>query len=774
MTKYAGFSARVFARTALAVAFLRASAHAQTFPTTTTIEPAPALPSIEPTTQLATEPTTQAIPEPTTLPAAVTTTMATEPATQPVAAATTRPAPSEIVGQPSEQLQGVLVTSDLDLRRVEIAPPLGAVTYTIGANQIQNVPGGQDASFQQVLLRAPGVVPDSFGQLHVRGEHADLTYRINGVLLPEPLNGFGQEVDTRIIQSVTLIDGSLPAQFGLRTAAVIDISTKSGDSLKSNELSLYGGSYDTFVPSLQLGGIQGKLDYFVVVSHRQDGNGIENPTGSLRPIHDDTTQDKLFAYLAYHIDQTSRLTLLVNASYADFQIPDTPDQPQMFTLAGHPTASSADIDEKQNEQNYYTVVAYQQSIDDLDLQISAFTSYGQIDFMPDDVGDLIFQGLASHVFNSFLTSGVQGDASYKINEQHTLRFGLLSDYTLAKQNTNSLVFPVDTATGDQSSDVPLDIRDNSGVNAVDSSLYVQDEWQLTPKFTVNYGVRYDHFDSSFDHEGQLSPRANTVYKLDSATTLHAGYARYFAPPTPQYVGPRTLEKFAGTTNAPETFQDDPLKAEKSNYFDVGASHQMTKPWFVNVDGFYKQSDDLLDLGQFGDAVILSPFNYKRGTVYGAEVSSTFTEGGFSAFSNFSWVSTYAHDITSSQYQFDLDELDYIRDHNIHLDHESEYTVSSGLSYAWPHDRVYIDSLFGSGLRRGFANLQHEGCYYPINLGYEHVFHPNGMGGNVVRLRFDVVNVFDDVYQLRQGGGLGVNASQYGQRRSFYVGLAYDF
>jgi outer membrane receptor protein involved in Fe transport len=718
-----------------------------TLPTT-----APSLPVV-PEIVLQTQPVTTQV---------VTPAIAAAPVTQPASAAA------------STELPNIIVTSDLDLTRDSIAPPLQASTYTIGPNQIQNLPGGENASFQQVVLRAPGVVADSFGQFHVRGEHADVTYRINGVLLPEPVNEFAQEVDTRLINNVTLIDGSLPAQFGFRTAAVVDITTKSGDTLRGNELSLYGGSYNTLVPSIQLGGTTGKLDYFVTATHKQDSLGIENPTDSLRPLHDDSTQDSFFGYFSYRLDQTSRLSLLVNAADDEFELPDTPGLKPLFTLANHPTADSSTVNEKQNEQNYYTVVSYQESIDNLSLQISGFTSYAQIDFKPDSVGDLIFQGVAGHVFNSYLTNGLQGDASYILNDQHTVRFGVLADDTIETLSSKTSVFSVDPATGAQTSDIPFSIDDTHRENGVDSGVYAQDEWRLTSKLTFNYGARYDHFDSPFDHEGQLSPRAGVVYKIDSKTTAHAGYARYFSPPTDQYVGPGTLDKFRGTTNAPQTFEDDPLRAERSNYYDVGISRQITDPWTINFDSFYKQSRNLLDLGQFGDAVILSPFNYKEGTVYGTELSSTYTEGGLSAFGNFAWVNTYAHDIVSSQYQFDVNELDYISDHNIHLDHQSTYTASGGISYAWPHDRVYADFTFGSGLRKGFANLEHCGCYYPIDLGYEHVFHPNGLGGNAVRLRFDVVNVFDEVYQIRQGGGLGVEASQYGQRRSFYVGLAYDF
>ena len=198
---------------------------------------------------------------------------------------------------------------------------------------------------------------------------------------------------------------------------------------------------------------------------------------------------------------------------------------------------------------------------------------------------------------------------------------------------------------------------------------------------------------------------------------------------------------------------------------------MTKSLLLNVDGFYKQAHQLVDLGQFGSAIILSPYNYKEGTVYGGEFSALYNEGGFSAFANFSWVKTMAHDIDTQQFNFAADELAYIQGHNIKLDHESEYTISAGAAYTFLRDnRVYIDMLYGSGLRAGFANLEQEPQYYPVNVGYEHVFRGGFWGPNNVKLRVDEVNVFDQSYQLRNGTGLGINAPQYGQRRAFYGGL----
>ncbi len=599
---------------------------------------------------------------------------------------------------------------------------------------------------------------------------------MNGVLLPEGLNGFGQELDTRLIDSTTLITGTLPAQFGFRTAGIVDVTTKSGDTLNSNELSFYGGSYSTIQPSLQLGGTAGKLDYFVAGSGNHNELGIENTTSNERAQHDRTNQERLFTYLSYRLDDTSRLSLLLNASNADFQLPNTGGLAPVPPVANEPVAASFNserVDENQNEQQYYSVIAYQKSVDKASFQIAAFTRYGQVDFMPDRVNDLAFQAVASEVLNSFFTNGVQFDSSYVLNDSHTLRTGLLADFTAERLETNTTVFAVDPLTGNPSA-TPFTIPDNSGNHGVSAGIYAQDEWRLNKRLTLNYGLRYDRFDTNFADSGQLSPRANLVWNTTDATTAHIGYARYFVPPPLQYVSPGTVGKFANTTNAPENFVSSPLKVERSNYFDVGLSHQITKPWRVNMDGFYKQAHNLVDNGQFGNAIIITPFNYRLGEVYGAELSTTYTQGGFSAFGNFSWVLTHGRDIVSQQFLFGNDELAYIRTHDIKLDHEAEYTGSLGLSYSWPNDMVYLDLLYSSGLRSGFVNMQKLPQHLPVNVGYEHIFHPNGGGRNTVKFRFDIVNVFDQSYVIRDGSGIGVAAAQFGQRRSFFAGLSYTF
>jgi outer membrane receptor protein involved in Fe transport len=518
------------------------------------------------------------------------------------------------------QLEPVVVLGDLDAAREQIAPSLGAVTYKIGASQIRSMGQGENSSFQQVLLHAPGVVQDEFGEVHVRGDHGDVQYRLNGVLLPEGLNGFAQAVDPHLINSVTLITGTLPAQFGDRTAGIFDITTKAGTQLNGNEMSFYGGSYDTIHPSGSFGGTTSNLDYFVTASYLHNNLGIDNTTASLTPVHDQTDQEKLFGYFSHRFDETSRLTLLLSGSYADFEIPNRPGLSPNYQLLNGPPADASSVNENQNEQNYYAVVSYQKSAGNLSAQVSAFSRYTDIRFSPDPVQDLLFNGNAGQVENSDFANGIQADASYILGDHHTLRAGMVATYDSERLNNTSVVFPSSSQFGPspsgeveagpipQSSSTPFTITANARNSGLKSGIYLQEEWHLNDHLTLNYGLRYDCFDVSSDHEDQVSPRVNLVWQINDATSAHIGYARYFQPPTLQYVPPSFIKAFEYTTDAPFNEKDDPQKVERDHYFDAGISREITPAWQVTVDSFCKLAKNLLDDGQFGSAVILNNFN----------------------------------------------------------------------------------------------------------------------------------------------------------------------
>ena len=690
---------------------------------------------------------------------------------QNVVAAAPSPTPSTAATPVTATAEEVVVQSqELDISREAIVPNLGATRYTVGPDRLDSQAQGEDAPFNQTILRFPGVAQDSFGQLHVRGEHANLQYRIDDVLIPESIPGFGQELETRFADNISLMTGALPAQFGFRTTGVIDIHTKNGAVFTGNEASIYVGSFDTVMESFERGGVIGKLSYYVSTSHLHDGIGIENPTRSSDPIHDDTDQYKVFGYFSDIIDNTSRITLLVSGNHSDFEIPNNPGQPPAFNDMGRSTFNSAKLDENQSEDSAYEILTYQKKAGDLNFQASIFNRYSSILFRPDDVGDLIFNGVASRVDRAILSNGVELDSSYKLNDQHTIRAGFIFTEQHATIDTATLVFPVD-ADGNQTSTTPLRIVDNHDKYGYFYGFYLQDEWKPFEQLTINFGGRLD-FVNAFAAENQLSPRINVVYKAFDWTTLHAGYARYFTPPPLEAVPQSTIAKFVGTTNGSAITQDSAVTSERAHYFDAGVTQKIREGFNVGIDGFYKSSHSTLDEGQFGQALILSSFNYKRGEIYGGEFTSSYDHGPFSAYGNLAYEWARGTQVSSAQFLFDPDELAYINKHWVFLDHDQRFTGSAGVSWTWNDWKASTDLLYGNGLRRGFANTEKSHPYETINASLQRVFTIPKVG--TVKVRFDVVNLFDKIYELRDGSGIGVGAPQFGQRRGFYGTVAYDF
>ena len=668
-----------------------------------------------------------------------------------------------------EALEVSVEAERLNQARNSLSPKTGGSEYTIDQNAVAALPQGENTSFNQVLLQAPGVANDSFGQLHVRGDHANLQYRINGIILPEGISGFGQALDTRFVDRVDLLEGALPAQYGLRTAGVIEIETKANYET-GGRVDMYGGTSDTVQPSFQFGSSKGNMTYYLTGSFLHDNLGIENPAPTQNAIHDQTDQYKGFGYLSYLINPTSRLSVMVGSYDGWFQIPNYPGQtpnPAYLTGTGITGFDSSTLNERQYETNRYGIIAFQSSIgSDFDYQLSYVTHYTSVHFMPDTTGDLVFNGVASDVFRSSFSNGLQGDGSYRLSDAHTIRMGYFAQYEDIQSNNTSAVFPVD-ANGNVSG-APFSITDNNPKNGnTIFSLYLQDEWKPLDKLTVNYGLRFDHMDA-FVTAGQLSPRLGLVYKATPDTTLHAAYSRYFTPPPTELVQNKTLDLFANTSNATPGLNSSVLP-ERSHYFDAGVTQKITSALNVGVDGYYKIIKDLIDEGQFGQALIFTPFNYNQGKIYGVELTANYHSGNLAAYANLARTVSMAKEVVSGQFNFGQDELDYIANNWVHTDHDQTYTASAGISYLWLGTLLSTDATYGSGLRSGFANTEHVPANVQVNLGAMRKFTLACLGPMEARL--SIINVLDKVNEIRSGTGIGVFAPQYGPRIGFFAGLS---
>jgi hypothetical protein len=189
---------------------------------------------------------------------------------------------------------------------------------------------------------------------------------------------------------------------------------------------------------------------------------------------------------------------------------------------------------------------------------------------------------------------------------------------------------------------------------------------------------------------------------------------------------------------------------------------------LEENAYFRLSDDLIDLGQFGFVPIFTPFNYTNGRIYGSETSAVFDWENLSARANFTYSVAQGNELASGQFNFSSAEVDYIKSHYIFLDHNQQYTVSGGITYHWRSYHFSVDGLYGSGLRAGFANKDELGENFQINLAVQKSWQVPNVGK--VQTRVVLINATDNINELRNGTGIGIFQAGYGPRRTVYAGI----
>jgi outer membrane receptor protein involved in Fe transport len=745
---------------------------------------------------------------------------------------------------PSPQEAAIQATNakanTFDQTRSTIYTNIGTKSDTITHDTIEALPGGTDQPIDKVQLQFPGVSQDSAASalLHVRNDHANVQYRIDGVMLPDGVTGFGSVLDTALIGKMSLVTGALPAEYGLRTVGLFDITTRTDVFNNSGIASIYGGSRGTIIPSFEYGGTFGGncsstapvpvkaapspwttdclpgVQYYFTGRYRQTLEGIENPTPALNAIHDLSKLEQGFGYMSAFIDPTTRVTMIEGTSVTSYQIPNRPGQP-VGTMGSPPVTDafgvtsfdSTKLNESQLEVTQYGMLALQKSVNGFNGQLSYFTRYNYLNFTPDPVGDLLLNGVATEITRRSFTNGLQGDGSYAVNYANTIRAGFVVSGEQVFVGNTSLVEPCTICDGSDNGP-PEPVIDNVSKIGWLMGVYAQDEWKITDQIIINGGVRFDQM-YQFVDANQFSPRVSVTYKPVDTTVFHAGYARYFTPPVLVEAAPVDIALFDHTTGATPVGQgNSPVLPERSNYFDAGVDQKVpfgcSSPkdctvLDLGVDAYYKIATDLIDNGNFGQALVLSAFNYAKGINEGIEFTAKLRSGNFQAYGNFALARQKATDPVSNQFLFDnttpladlggLTLFQYLQTHWIYTDHTQIMTGSAGVVYqfcgrpayaeetfggwSWCGTRLSADMIYGSGLRTGDANIDSEPPYVQFNASIAREFLlPNDP--KPMTIRFDVINVFDTVYQLRSGTGIGVFAPQYGPRREFFLGVSKKF
>ncbi len=644
----------------------------------------------------------------------------------------------------------------------------GANKYTMTAKDISNLPLGDNANLTQVLTQMPGVALDQNQQIHIRNtEGPQFQYQINGVMVPLDINTnppFISMINPMFIKSMSLLDGILPSRYSYATGGVLDIETKDGCDQPGGSVSMYGGQRDTMQPSFQYGGCDGKFSYYLTGQYSQSNSAFSSATPAPDAIHNHTNQGQAFGFFSYDLSSTTRLSLITSAAVSDNQLPNQPDLPPEFPLKGATYLSSADINSYLDFRDYLGILALNGApAPGLTYQLAYSSHYISQNFLPDNVGELVYQGVASTGFHSDLDNTLEGDLTYKL-KNHTLGTGFyLGEYGV-EADDSSLVFEnADIPPPPHQTLTPVRIINNSNKINLLSGIYLEDTWQITEQLRANLGVRWDRL-SGFTYNNQIDPTINLVYSPWRNTTLHGGFARYMQVPSFQGISPGAPAAFAGTTGFAGTGTVNP-ETEDDLEWDVGIVHQVTKHITISEDAFYEYNKHYLDTGQFGDVPIFAPFNYKHGYIWGTETAVTYNAGNLSMHASTTIGRNLQKGVATGQFNFDPDELGYINRHYIVLDHQPVYGASGGITYDWKPYSFSLATLYSGGLRADSGDIESLPNVIQIDLSGQRSFQVPHIGEIIDRIT--LLNVADRTNLIRPAEGIGIFQSAYGPRLTVY-------
>lgn len=645
----------------------------------------------------------------------------------------------------------------------------GASDYSVSSADILALPAGEDTSLTDVLAQMPGVSIDQNQQIHIRDtEGPQFQYQINGVLVPLDINTnppFLSMINPAFVDRLDLLTGVLPARYGYATGGVVDIHTKDGCGQPGGTATMLAGQRDTVEPSLEYGGCSGSLSYFGSLLYEQSNTAFSSATPGPNPVHDETHMGQGFGILSWAIDANTGLQVIASVSDSNNQLPNVPGLAPQFELAGAPALPSAEINSLLDFRDYLGIASLTGTpTTDLSYQLSwSVHSIAEM-FVPDDIGELVYQGVASTASHKDFDNTLEGRLSYVLGP-HTFSGGFYVGAYNVTADDSSLVFPVN-AMGEQSSDIPVTVMNNAEALNLVSGIYVDDLWQIVSRLTADFGIRWDRL-SGFTDGSSIDPRLNVSFAVTPDLTAHAGFARYMQVPSFQGISPGAPAAFAGTTAEGPPGTPTPM-VENDSEWDTGIVYKPVPGLTTSADFYFEQTRHYLDTGQFGVVPIFAPFNYDDGQMWGTEFAAAYRISPLTLYANVTLGRNVQQGVDTGQFNFDPDELAYIDTHHIVLDHQPLLGISAGGTYALGPWLFSTDLTYSSGLRGGFADLEQLPATLQVNVAIQRSFAVPGIG--VIDDRVSILNVFDRTNLIRPAEGIGIFQSAYGPRFTIFDSL----
>ena len=731
----------------------------------------------------------------------------------------------EIVAQRLPTLEVVasrIPAREIDTSSLSIKAHSSSETYAVSRRDIEALPRGNNLDLHDLLLTIPGAAYGSLKQVHIRQDHANLQLRIDGVPIPDTVTSqFTDLLSPRVWERADIILGGMEAQYGNRTAAVIDITSKSGTKPGFGSIGVFGGSNETVLPSFEYGAKAGdRFRFYVMNNYRTTNRAIDPPTLGQSIFHGHGESNQTFLRGDYQVNNRNNVTWLLLNSVADSQIPTQPGQMandhivdliRDHTDANFTPSPSEQIDENQVENNQYSHLVWRHDMDAKQfVSVAGYFRHSRATFTTDPLNVLAYTSDDAEPFSAgdqdrwAYAGGIRLDYTHALNSRHLIKAGFQIDRTTTRNKTRLSVFArqeeeeEDHHEGEEEDHHEEEEEEEAhehghGAEPVGGVLtrnadrrivgyreefWIQDQFTPNDQWTINLGLRLDNI-HGYVEAFQVSPRVGVTYTPNDRHTFHAFYGRLFSPPNLETLPFQALN-LEGTTAEAEDPTNIKTKPERSHYMEIGSTHALGTRTVVQVTGYYKINTNQADAHQFNTTPMLNYFAFERGWQRGIDFSvNTKLTDTLTARGNVAWGQCKGYGLQSGHFLLHEHELDDIQSSGgVFCDHSQTITSSAVATYRpFPHTTVTAQMLYGSGLRRtppgAKTNSDHADSHTTYNLSLAHVL-PLAKKQKLL-LAVDVVNLFDQHEFLNVGEqSIGLGVSHANMPRSVFFRTQWFF